>query len=147
MHREGAEISTGFNGAVGKGSGSAYTFACTLSLAEPHKKESFEVSPLQDDHDIFMPSWLTLQNQIRYLYTGALSNIVFDSTKCVNCTKSAMTEFSIDHNESVAYFAKQQKLVAVISSLHIDEEENVSLEIPREIRWQYRDYSTVYNGQ
>ena len=54
--------------------------------------------------------------------------------------KSAMTEFSINYDESVAYFGKEQKWVGVIGSLHIDDEENVTLEIPREIPWQYRDF-------
>ena len=58
-----------------------------------------------------------------------------------------MTEFPIDYDESVAYFGKEQKWVGVIGSLHIDEEENITLDMPREIPWQYRDYKSVYNGQ
>ena len=54
---ERAEIIAGCDCAAGKGAGSAYTFACTLSLADHYTKESFEVSPLQDDHDILMPWW------------------------------------------------------------------------------------------
>ena len=46
----------------------------------------------------------------------------------------------MDDDESVAYFGKEQKWVGVIGSLRIDEEENVTLDIPREIPWQYRDY-------
>ena len=53
--QERAEIIAGYDGAMGKGAGSAYTFACTLSLADHYTKESFEISPLQDDHDILMP--------------------------------------------------------------------------------------------
>ena len=58
--RERAEIMAGYDGAKGKGVGSAYTFACTLSPADHYTKESFEVSPLQDVHDILMPWWRTL---------------------------------------------------------------------------------------
>ena len=58
---------------------------------------------------------------------------MFDSPKCVNCTRSAITVFAIDYDESVEYFEKEQKWVGVIGSLCIDEEENVTLEIPREI--------------
>ena len=50
-----------------------------------------------------------------------------------------MTEFSKDYDESVAYFGKEQKWVGVIGSLRIDEEENVTLNIPRKISWQDRD--------
>ena len=52
---ERAEIIARYDGAEDKGTGSAYTFACTLSLADHYIKESFEVSPLQDDHDLLMP--------------------------------------------------------------------------------------------
>ena len=145
--RERTEIIAGYDGAECKCAGSAYTFACTLSLADHYTKESFEVSPLQDVHDILMPWWWTFPHSIRYLYSGAESDIVFDSPKYINCTKSAMTEFSIDYDESVAYSGKEQKWVGVIGSLCIDEEENVTLEIPREIPWQYRDYKSVYDGQ
>ena len=48
-----------------------------------------------------------------------------------------MMEFSIDYDESVAYFANKQKWVGVIGILRIDEEENVTLEIPRKIPWQF----------
>ena len=72
--RERAEIIAGYDGAEGKGAGSTYTFACTLSLADHYTKESFEVSPLQDVHDILMPWWWTLQHPIRYLYSGAQSD-------------------------------------------------------------------------
>ena len=94
-----------------------------------------------------MPWWWTLQHPIRYLYSRAQSAIVFDSTKCINCTTSAMTEFSIDYDEKLAYFGKEQKWVGVIGSLRIDDEKNVTLDIPREIPWQYRDYKSVYNRQ
>ena len=47
-----------------------------------------------------------------------------------------MTMFTIDYDESVEYFGKEQKWVGVIGSLCIDVEENVTLEIPREIPWQ-----------
>ena len=66
MLRERAEIIAGYDDAEGKGAGSAYTFACPLSLADHYTKESFEVSPLQDDHLILMPWWWTLQHHIRY---------------------------------------------------------------------------------
>ena len=37
--------------------------------------------------------------------------------------------------------------VGIIGSLRMGEEENVTLEIPRDIPWQYSDYKLVYNGQ
>ena len=134
--QERAKIIAGYDCAAGKGAGSAYTFACTLSFTDHYTKESFEVSPLQNDHDILMPWWWTLVHPIRYLYSRAQSDIVFHSPNYVNCSKSAMREFSNDYDESVAYFGKEQKWVGFIGSLCIDEEENVTLEIPREIPWQ-----------
>ena len=52
--RERAEIITGYDGAVSKGAVSTHTFAYTLSLADHYTKASFEMSPLQGDHDILM---------------------------------------------------------------------------------------------
>ena len=146
MLRKRAEIIADYDGAESEGAGSAYILDCTLHLAEHYGKESFEVSPLQDDHDILMPWWWTLQHSIRYLYSGAHSDIVFASPKCVNGTRSAMTEVSIDYDKSVAYFGNEQKWVGVIGSLCIDEEEIITLDMPREIPWQYRDYKLVYKG-
>lgn len=40
-----------------------------------------------------------------------------------------------------------QKWVGVMGSLRIDEQENVTLEIPRESPWYYRDFMSVYNAQ
>ena len=105
--RQRAEIIAGYDGAESIGSGTAYTFACTLRLAKHYAKESFEVSPLQDDHDVILPWWWTLQHPIKYLYSGAQSDIVFDSPKCVNCTKTAATEFTIEYDETVAYFGNE----------------------------------------
>ena len=147
MRRKRAEIIVGYDGTVCKGAGSAYSIIYTHRLADQYTKESFEVSPQQNDHDILMSGWWTLQHPIRYLNSGAQTDIVFNSPKCVNFTKSAMTEFSIGYDESVAYFGKEQKWVGVIGSLHMNEEENVTLDMPREISCQYRDYMSVYNGQ
>ena len=58
-----------------------------------------------------------------------------------------MTKFAINYNESVIYFGKELKWVVVIGSLHIDEDQNITLEVSREISWQYRDYKSVYNEQ
>ena len=96
--RERAEIIAVYDGAEGKEAGSVYTFACTLSLVEHYTKETSQVSRLQDDHDILMPWWWTLEHPVRYLYSGAQSDIVFHCPKCVKCTKSAMSEFSIDYD-------------------------------------------------
>ena len=70
---------------------------------------------------------MTLQHFIRYLYSIAQSDIMFDSSKCVNCTKSAMTKISINYDESVLYFGNVQKWVGIIGSFRIDEQENITL--------------------
>ena len=69
VHRERAKIIAGYDGAEDKGAGSAYIFACTPSLTDHYTKESFKVSPLQDDYDILMPWGWTHQHPIRYLYS------------------------------------------------------------------------------
>ena len=107
--RERAEINAGYDDAECKGTVSACIFTCTLAVAGHYAEEGFEVSPLQDDQDILIAWWWTFQHPIRYLYSGDQSDIVFDSPKCVNCTRSAIIEFSIDYDLSVTYFGKVQQ--------------------------------------
>ena len=35
--------------------GRAYTQSCTLRVGAHHSRETFEIAPLQDDHDILLP--------------------------------------------------------------------------------------------
>ena len=58
-----------------------------------------------------------------------------------------MTEFSIEYDETVAYFSNEQKWVGVIGALRMNDEGDVGLEMPKGIPWQYRDYKSMHNGQ
>ena len=58
-----------------------------------------------------------------------------------------MTEFSIEYDDTVAYFDKEQKWVGAIGTLRMNDEEEMDIQMSREIPWQYRDYRSVYNGQ
>src|SRR5258708_10114643 len=80
-------------------------------------QESFEVSPLQDDHDIILPWWWTLKHSTPYLLTGRSQDLIFDSPKCINCTKEAVSEFTIEYADSVATFCDGSDWVGCIGSL------------------------------
>ena len=56
-----------------------------------------------------------------------------------------MTEFSIEYDETVEYFSNEQKWVGVISTLRMNDEGDVGLEMPKDIPWQYRDYKSMYS--
>ena len=44
----------------------------------------------------------------------------FDSAKCKNCTVQALGEFTIEYDESVAYFGSDQECIGVLSTLRFD---------------------------
>ena len=96
--RERAEIVASYDGAEGRGAGSACTFACTLRIGDHYTNETFEVSPLQGDHDIILPLWWTLKHPTPYLTTRVRPDIKFDSPKCVNCTMSRPHELAMDRS-------------------------------------------------
>jgi len=142
---------SGFDGTESSNAGHAYTLGCTLRKGGHYTKETFEISPLQDDHDILLPWWWILRHPNKYVTTGDESDLRFDDPKCVTCTAKAVEEFTVEYDDDVAYFGDEQKWIGVLGSLRFDDELNVELDVPedqlKDIPWQYRDYQSVYNGQ
>src|SRR5258706_4223304 len=142
---------SGFDGDESSNAGRAYTLGCTLRMEGHYTKENFEISVLQDDHDILLPWWWILRHPMKFVTSGAHTDMKFDDPKCVNCTAEAVAEFTIEYDESVAYFGDEQKGVGVLGSLRFDDDLRAELDVPedklKDIPWQYRDYQSVYNGQ
>ena len=67
--------------------GRAYTRSCTLRVGAHHTRETFEIAPLQDDHDILLPWWWVITHPTQYVHTGKESDLKFDTPKCKNCTE------------------------------------------------------------
>ena len=111
------------------GAGRAYTQACTLRVGGHHTRETFEISPLQDDHDILLPWWWIITHPTQYVLTGNTSDLKFDSPKCKNCTAKAVSEFSVEYDDSVAYFESDQKWVGVLGSVRFDGEEDSQIDV------------------
>src|SRR5436853_7900073 len=92
-----------------------------------------------------------MNHPTKYVTTGDRSDLKFDDPKCVNCTAKAVEEFTIEYNDSVAYFGNEQKCFGGLGSLCFDDELHVELDFPEDqlndIPWQYRDVQSVYNGQ
>ena len=131
--------------------GRAYTQSCTLRVGAHHTRETFEIGPLQDDHDILLPWWWIITNPTQYVLTGQESDLKFDSPKCKNCTGKAVSEFTVEYDESVAYFWSDQQCIGVLGTLRFDEnmggQINVEMELLKDVPWQYRDYQSVCNSQ
>ena len=88
-----------FDGSESDSAGRAYTLPCALRIGDHYTKETFEISPLQDDHDI-LPLWRwILRHPTKHVTTGAQSGIVFDDPKCVNCTAEAVSEFTVEYDD------------------------------------------------
>ena len=74
-----------------------------------------------------------------------------DSPKCKNCTAKAVSEFTVEYDESVVYFGSDQECIGVRGTLRFNEnlggQLNVEVEPLKDVLWQYRDYQSVFNGQ
>ena len=65
------------------------------------------------------------------MLTGKESDLKFDSPKCKYCTAKAVSEFTVEYDESVAYFGSEQECIGVLGTLHFDE--NLSGQINVEV--------------
>ena len=57
----------------------------------------------------------------QYVLTGKESDLKFNSPKCKNCTAKAVSEFTVEYDESVAYFGSDQECIGVLGTLRFDE--------------------------
>ena len=128
----------------------AYTQSCTQRVGAHLTRETFEIAPLQDDHDILLPCWWIITHPTQYVLTGKESDLKFDSPKCKNCTAKAVSEFTVEYEDSVAYFGSAQECIGVLGTLRFDEnlggQINVEVEPLKDVPWQYRDYQSVFHG-
>ena len=62
-----------------------------------------------------------------------------------------MSEFTVEYDESVAYFRSDQECIGVLGTLRFDEnfggQINVEVEPLKDVPWQYRDYQSVFNSK
>ena len=66
--------------------GRASTQSCTLRVGAHHTRETFEIAPLQDDHDILSPWWWIIMHPTQFVLTGKESDLKFNCPKCKNYT-------------------------------------------------------------
>ena len=141
-----------FDGQLSQGyAGRAYTQSCTLRVGAHHTRETFEIAPLQDDHDILLPWWWIITYPTQFLLTGKESDLKFDSPKCKNCTAKAVSEFTVEYDDSVAFFGSDQECIDVLGTLCSDEDRGGQIDVEVEplegVLWQYWDYHSVFDGQ
>jgi hypothetical protein len=127
--------------------GQAYTFPLILSCGQHYVQQSFEVSPLQDDHDIILPWWWSLKHPTAYLMTGKSEDLVFNSHKCINCTKEAVSDFTIEYDDNIATFGENENWIGCIGSLKVDDDLNVEIDHIGRIPKYYREYASIFNGE
>ena len=78
--------------------GRAYTQLCTLRVGAHHTRETFEIAPLDDDHDILLPWRWIITYPTQFVLTGKESDLKFDSSKCKNSTVKAVSEFNVEYD-------------------------------------------------
>ena len=124
--------------------GRACTQSYTLRVGAHHMRETFEIAPLQDDHDILLPWWWIIMDPGPFVLTGNESDLTFDSPKCKKCIAKAVSEFIVEYDESVAFFVSDQECIGVLGTLRFDEDRGGQIDVEVErlegVPWQYRDY-------
>src|ERR1700712_2354959 len=144
--RETPQKINNFTGEDDDTSGLAYTFSLILSCGQHYVQQSFEVSPLQDDHDIILPWWWSLKPPTAYLMTGKSEDLVFNSHSCINCTKEAVADFTIEYDNNVAAFGENEKCVGCIGSLKVDDDFNMEIDHIGRIPKHYHMWQSIFNG-
>ena len=119
--------------------GWAFTQSCTLRVGAHHTRETFEIAPLQDDHDILLPWLWIIMHPTQYVHAGKESDLKFDSPKWKNCTAKAVSKFTDKYDKSVAYYGSDQECIGVLGTLHFDEnlggQINVEVEPLKDVLW------------
>ena len=130
--------------------GWVYTQSYTLRVEAHHTRETFEIAPLQDDHDIHLPLWWIITHPTQFVLTAKESELKFDSPKCKNCTTKGVSEFTVKYDESVAFFGSDQECIGVLGTLRFDEDRGDQIDVEVEplegVPWQYRDYHSLFDG-
>ena len=77
------------------------------------------------------------------MLTGKESDLKFDSPKYKNCTAKGVSEFTVEYDESVAFFVSNQECIGVLDTLNFDEgragQIDVEVEPLEGVPWQYQD--------
>jgi hypothetical protein len=89
-----------YTGQTVTGAGQYYTRPMLLQHRRHHTRESFEVSPMEKEVDIFLPFWWIAKHPPQGAWDS--SELRFSTSSCLqNCTKSAAQEFSLSMDETV----------------------------------------------
>ena len=125
-----------------RNAGRAYTQSCTLRVGAHQTRETFEIAPLQDYHDILMPWWWIITHPTQFVLTGKGLDLKFDSPKCKNCTTKAVCQFTVEYDVLVAFFGSDRECIGVQGTLRFDEDKGGQIDLQVEplegVPWQYR---------
>ena len=62
-----------------------------------------------------------------------------------------MSEFTVEYDESVAFFGSDQECIGVLGTQRFDEDRGGQIDVEVEplegVPWQYRDYHLLFDGQ
>jgi len=116
-----------YTGKTVEGAGQFYTESLLVQHHKHYTKESFELSPMDPEIDIFLPfDWIT-----RHPPQGAWTNqeIRFNSAQCLEqCTKFEKNEFSLTWDETVCLDATARVIGYASAASNEDPLENVPME-------------------
>ena len=97
-------------------------------------KHSIEAMPLQQCREVTtvilsITPWLLTYMGQSLIRCNKESDLKFDSLKCKNCTAKAVCEFTVEYDESVAFFGIDQECIGVLGTLRFDEDKGGQINV------------------
>jgi len=103
-----------FTGEAVKGAGQYYTKPLTLQHQRHTIRESFEVSPMEEGTDIFLPFWWIAEHPPQETWKDP--EIRFDSAQCLEkCTVYEQADFSLTWDDTV-YTDPKARIVGYVTT-------------------------------
>jgi len=117
-----------YTGEAVAGAGQYYTKPLRPQHRKHYMMESFEISPMDMDIDIFLPFWWVTEHPPQGAWTS--QEVRFNSAKCLEqCTKYETNEFSLTWDESVSAEPSTQ-LIGYVTA--VDENPDPLEQVPLE---------------
>ena len=136
-----------FEGKLVKGAGHAFTHPLLFSYDDHWAKETFEVAPMEDSHDIIVPYWWLAKHQPEGIFNNRSKHLKFSSPACVErCTKTACQQFTITYDTSLLDYPWDTNDVGVIGSVTISAASGPPLILPT-IPEEYMEFQEVFSKE
>ena len=102
-----------FDGTIAEGVGLLYSHPLLLQYGDHYTKETFDVSPTDNECNIVLPWWWMVKHPPTYNLEG--QNIRVKSEQCLrNCTRASAQALEIEYDDDVARVPKSGPLPKIL---------------------------------